>query len=115
MKLGDTVRLTATLKAHDLAPVASPIARIGLPAGVRVENWQLEAMRDRNEISFYETRPREVTLYFGGFQPNTERKLHLDLVAEVPGTFTSKASSAYPYYDADEKSWSAEAVLQIRP
>jgi len=113
--LGETVRLTAVLTNPGDTDVASPIARLGLPAGVRAETWQLEALRDEGVLAFFETGPREVTLYWEGFGPGQTTEIALDLVTEVPGTFTAPASSAYPYYDDDAKSWVAVATLDIRP
>lgn len=113
--VGETVRLTATVANARSADVASPTARIGLPAGVRAETWQLEALRDRGVIASFETRPREVTLYWEGFGPEEGRTVHLDLVAEIPGRFTAPASSAYPYYDGDAVTWAAGPRLDIAP
>jgi len=113
--LGETVRMTAIVNNPGEQGVGSPIARLGLPAGVRVETWQLEALRDRGEIAFFETRPREVTLYWEGFAPGESRQIDLDLVTEVPGTFSARASSAYPYYTDEAKVWAAGGRLDIRP
>lgn len=39
--------------------------------------------------------------------------MNLDLVAAVPGTFTGPASSAYPYYNDDEKAWDGGLKVTI--
>jgi hypothetical protein len=67
--IGEPVRLRAEVANATARGVPSPIARIGLPAGTRVDTWQLEQLQDRGEIAFFETRPREVTLYWEGFDP----------------------------------------------
>ncbi|HCH64269.1 MAG TPA: hypothetical protein DFR83_15805 [Deltaproteobacteria bacterium] len=115
LSMGDTVRLTTTLgnATHDVVP--SPIARIGIPAGLQPQPWQLEALQARGEIAFYELRPREVTLYWDGVHAGEEHHVALDLVAEVPGTFTAPASSAYPYYDDDEPVWVEGTRVNIVP
>ena len=91
----------------------SPIARIGLPAGLEAQTWQLEQLQERGEIAFFETRPREVTLYWDGIHEDEVHEVVLDLVAQVPGSFTAPASSAYPYYNDDEKAWDAGLKVEI--
>ncbi|MBW2255207.1 MAG: hypothetical protein JRI25_11485, partial [Deltaproteobacteria bacterium] len=111
LSMGDTVRLTATVDNDAGRLVPSPIARIGLPAGLEAQTWQLEQFQERGEIAFFETRPREVTLYWDGLHEDDAHMVVLDLVATVPGIFTGPASSAYPYYNDDEKAW--DAGLQV--
>ncbi|MCO4743907.1 MAG: hypothetical protein KC912_03900 [Proteobacteria bacterium] len=105
VSMGDTVRLTATVSNEAGRIVPSPIARIGLPAGLEAQTWQLEQLQERGEIAFFETRPREVTLYWDGLHDKASHEVALDLVASVPGSFTGPASSAYPYYNDDEMAW----------
>jgi alpha-2-macroglobulin-like protein len=105
MSMGETARLTATIDNRTDRIVPSPIARIGLPAGLEAQTWQLEEMQERGEIAFFELRPREVTIYWDGIHIDQSHDVDLDLVALVPGEFTGPASSAYPYYNDDEKAW----------
>ena len=113
LAMGDTVRLTATIDNQTGRIVPSPIARIGLPAGLEAQMWQLEQLQERGEIAFFETRPREVTLYWDGLHEADAHVVVLDLVAAVAGTFTGPASSAYPYYNDDEKAWDAGLKVEI--
>jgi len=105
LQMGETTRLTAVINNRVDRIVPSPIARIGLPAGLEAQTWQLEQLQERGDIAFFETRPREVTLYWDGIHLEGTHEVNLDLVAMVPGTFTGPASSAYPYYNDDEKAW----------
>jgi hypothetical protein len=114
-KMGETVRLTAKLTNRTADVVPSPIARIGLPAGLEAQTWQLQQLQERGEIAFFETRPREVTLYWDGLHRDARHEVSLDLTAAVPGEFTGPASSAYPYYDDDEKAWDAGLHVEIDP
>jgi alpha-2-macroglobulin-like protein len=113
--LGGTVRLVVTVENTSTAGVASPLARVGLPAGVRVEPKQLEDLRDRGRVAFFETRPREVTLYWEGMAAGDRHELALELVAEVPGTFTAPPSVVYPYYTTDGKRWADGPTLRVLP
>lgn len=115
VKLGETVRLTTTIGNRLDRIVPSPIARIGLPAGLEAQTWQLEELQDRKVIAFFETRPREVTLYWDGIHPEETHTVALDLTATVAGRFTGPASAAYPYYNDDEKAWAAGTEVSITP
>jgi hypothetical protein len=113
VRMGDTVRLRATIDNRTADVVPSPIARIGLPAGLEAQTWQLEQLQERGQIAFFETRPREITLYWDGLHADEAHEVVLDLVAAVPGTFTGPASSAYPYYDDDELAWAEGLVVRV--
>jgi len=66
-------------------------------------------------IDFYETRPREVIVYFRSLGPGAVREIPLELMATVPGTFTSPASRAYLYYTNERKHWVAPSTVTIAP
>jgi len=115
VSMGETVRLTARLDNRTEAVVPSPIARIGLPAGLSAQSWQLEQLRERGIVAFYETRAREVTLYWDGIHTDEVHEVKLDLVAELPGRFTGPASQAHPYYDDDEVAWQRGLTIEVTP
>lgn len=115
LAVGETTRLTAKLSNRTREIVPDPIARIGLPAGLEAQTWQLQQLVERGEIAFFETRPREVTLYWHGVGVDEVHTVALDLVAQVPGTFTGPASSAYPYYDDQAKAWVGGLPVSITP
>ena len=112
--MGETVRLSAVVTNTGAKGVPSPIARIGLPAGLESQTWQLEELRDRKKIAFFETGPREVILYWDGLEPGASTQVDLDLTAVLPGDYEAPPSSAYPYYDDDFKSWVAGHSVRIR-
>ncbi|MFH1467232.1 MAG: MG2 domain-containing protein [Pseudomonadota bacterium] len=105
VKMGENVRLTATVRNRTEQGQPMTLARIGLPGGLQAQTWQLEDLRDRGLVDFFETGPREVVLYFRDFEPEELRTVPLDLVAAVPGTYTGPASSAYLYYTNEHKDW----------
>ena len=104
-RMGETVRLTAQLTNRTDRIQPSPMARIGIPAGLEAPLWQLKELQERGEIAYFETRPREVTLYWDGIHIDETHEVNLDLLAAIPGDFTGPASSAWPYYDDDDKAW----------
>jgi hypothetical protein len=116
LKMGETVRLNAVLtNTAQTTGQSMTLARLGLPGGLTFQNWQLKELREKGQIAFFETRPREVILYFRELKPGEVKKIGIDLVATVPGTYTGPASSAYLYYNDADKSWVAPLVVKITP
>jgi hypothetical protein len=112
-KMGDGLTLRAHVEntTHDGIPMT--LARVGLPGGTVFQTWQLKELRDKGLIDFYETRPREVILYWRGMAPGAKKDVDLNLLSNVPGTYEAPASSAYLYYTAEDKAWTKPVALTI--
>jgi hypothetical protein len=114
---GDTVPLAVSLenklkKGHGMA-----VAVIGIPAGMKVptDMKQLTDLREKGVISYFETRGRELVLYWRELAPEQKIALTVDLVCDVPGKYRGPASRAYLYYDADHKHWVEPLSIRIAP
>ena len=112
-KMGDGVTLRAHVENTTGAGIPMTLARIGLPGGTVFQTWQLKELRDKGAIDFYETRPREVILYWRALPPSAKKDVDLNLLAQVPGTYEAPASSAYLYYTAEDKAWTPPVSLTI--
>ncbi|MCB9233896.1 MAG: hypothetical protein H6581_19725 [Bacteroidia bacterium] len=112
-KMGETVRLSATLK--NITPEGLPMtmAVIGLPAGLSAQPWQLKEMQEKGIFDFYEVAGNNVVAYYRQMKPAEERTFNLDLKADVPGTYEAPASSAYLYYTAEHKFWAGLPQMRI--
>jgi hypothetical protein len=115
LNMGETVRMDAVITNKLASGQPMTLARLGVPGGLTFQNWQLKALREKGEIAFFETRAREVILYFRDMRPGEVKKIGIDLVASVPGTYTGPTSSAYLYYNDTDKSWAAPLVVTITP
>lgn len=115
VKMGETVRLDAVITNKTQSGQPMTLARLGLPGGLTFQNWQLKELREKGQIAFFETRAREVILYFRDMKPGEVKKIAIDLVATVPGTYTGPASAAYLYYNDTDKSWAAPLAIGIAP
>jgi len=113
VKLGEGVRLTAEVSNATDQGVPMTLARIGLPGGLTFQTWQLQELRDKKLVDFYETREREVIVYFRSLGPKEVRSIPLDLIAAVPGVFTAPASRAYLYYTPEQKRWAPPLRVQV--
>lgn len=112
-KMGDGVTLRANIENKTGEGIPMTLARIGLPGGTVFQTWQLKELRDKGLIDFYETRPREVILYWRALPPNAKKSVDLNLLAKVPGTYEAPASSTYLYYTAEDKAWAKPVAITI--
>jgi hypothetical protein len=113
VKLGEGVKLRARIENKTGEGLPMTLARIGIPGGLTFQTWQLKELRDKGIIDFYETRPREVIVYFRALAPNAKKDVELDLLAQTPGNYEAPASSTYLYYTAEDKTWVAPVKVAI--
>jgi alpha-2-macroglobulin-like protein len=112
-RMGEGVTLRAQVENTSNTGIPMTLARIGLPGGTVFQTWQLKELRDKRVIDFYETRPREVILYWRALPPSAKKEVDIHLLAAVPGTYEAPASSAYLYYTAEDKAWSTPVAIAI--
>ncbi len=112
--VGEGVRMDVTVT--NLTDKGQPmtLARVGLPGGLTFQTWQLKELMDKKIIDFYETREREVVLYFRSLAPNAVMKVPLELIARVPGTYVGPASQAYLYYTDEFRHWAEPLRVTIK-
>jgi hypothetical protein len=111
---GDTVHLNVVLENVTERGQGMAVAIIGLPAGLSLpedlkqlkEHARLrEDGRKPGLISSFETRGRELILYWRDLGPRQKIAVPVDLVCRVPGVYRGPASRAYLYYNADQRWW----------
>ena len=112
-KMGEGVTLRAHVENRTKEGIPMTLARVGIPGGMVFQTWQLKELRDKGLIDFYETRPREVILYWRALPPNAKKDIDLNLLATVPGTYEAPASSAYLYYTTEHKAWTGPVTVAI--
>jgi hypothetical protein len=112
-RMGEGVTLRAHVENKTAQGLPMTLARVGIPGGMVFQTWQLKELRDKGLIDFYETRPREVILYWRALPPGAKKAVDLNLLATVPGTYEAPASSAYLYYTAEDKAWTAPVSVAI--
>ena len=114
---GDTVPLHLTFENKQNKGQGMAVAIVGIPAGMRVptDMKQLTDLREKGVIAYFETRGRELVLYWRELAPQQKIALTVDLVCDVPGTYRGPASRGYLYYDADHKHWVEPLAVKIAP
>ncbi|MCB9797131.1 MAG: AgmX/PglI C-terminal domain-containing protein [Alphaproteobacteria bacterium] len=115
LSMGESVELRAVIRNTTDAPIPTPIAHVGFPAGLALDSWGPEEMKDRGEIASFETGPREVVLYFDGLEPGETRELVFWLDARIPGVTTGPPSKAHPYYQREAAWWDPGLTVEVTP
>ncbi len=111
--MGETVRLTATLHNSTDALLPSPIALIGIPAGLSPQSWQLKELQEKEIFDYYELIDGYAVFYFEHINAGNSRTVALDLKADIPGEYETPASSAYLYYTNEHKVWAMPETLVV--
>ena len=114
VKVGETLRLSATIENTSANGLPSTMAIIGIPAGLTLQPWQLKEMQEKGVVDFYEVKGNNLVCYLRGMDPNEKREINLDLKAEIPGTYAAPASCAYLYYTNEFKDWTSIEAITVK-
>ena len=114
-KIGETVRMKIDVKNEKAILQPMSIAKIGIPAGLSLQPWQLKELKEKNEVAYYEIFDNYLVLYWMGFSKEETKTINLDLKADVPGTYKAKASNCYLYYTPEHKHWNEGTEIEILP
>ncbi len=112
-KVGDVVRMNVILKNQINEGLASPIAIVGIPAGLSLQAWQLKEMKEKMMFDYFEIINNNLVIYYRAFKGDEVKELIFDLKAELPGTYQAQASNTYQYYTNEYKDWEQADVITI--
>lgn len=112
--VGETVRLTTTVTNKTKEGQPMTVALVGIPAGLSAQPWQLKELVEKKKIDFYEIADNMVHFYYRDMAPSEVSTIHLDLKAELSGSYQASASSAYLYYTNEFKTWSAVEPISVQ-
>jgi hypothetical protein len=110
---GELLRLRVNVQNTADTDQGMVTAIIGIPAGVKLpeDMKQMKALMEKSldgsapKVSYWETRGRELILYWRGLGPKQSVEFTVDLLADLPGEYRGPASRAYLYYGAEHKHW----------
>jgi len=114
-KVGETNRMTVTVKNKINGNLPMTTAKIGIPAGLTLQNALLKDMVDKKQVSYYEIFDNYLVLYWEHFDANETKTINLDLKVEFAGEYTGKASNVYLYYMPESKFWNEGIKAKIEP
>ncbi|HVU56464.1 MAG TPA: TonB-dependent receptor plug domain-containing protein [Puia sp.] len=112
--VGETVRMTISVDNSKDSAQPMAIAKIGIPAGLSLQPWQLKELMDQKQVAYYEIFDNYLVLYWMGFAAGETKKIQLDLKAEIPGSYKAKASNVYLYYTPEYKHWNEGLEVEVR-
>lgn len=110
---GRTVALDVTVANRTDRELPTPIAIVGLPAGLELPTKVLEDLQAQDAFAFWELSGRELVLYWRKLDPGQKCELTFDLTARVPGASTGPASRTYLYYTPEQKRWAEPLRVAI--
>ncbi len=111
IRMGDIVRMDVKVKNNTNKRQPTPMAIVGLPAGLSPQARQLDKLVEEGKVDYYEIVGNNIVFYFRHVK--ADKIFGIDLKAEFPGQFTAPASSAYCYYMPDSKDWAAGEQVTI--
>ncbi|MCB9640495.1 MAG: OmpA family protein [Myxococcales bacterium] len=114
-RMGETVRMTATLKNTSKRGLPMTLARLAFPGSLQPQLWQLRALKEKKLVDYYETRPREIILYWRSLAPRFKTTIKLDLEARITGNYSAAPSRTYLYYTNDQVYWTKPLSTSIIP
>jgi hypothetical protein len=70
-------------------------------------------LQEKKIVDYYELFDGYVVFHYEQLEPNQTKTVHLDLKADVPGTYEAPASSAFLYYTNEHKVWTMPERMVI--
>ncbi|MEZ6037584.1 MAG: MG2 domain-containing protein [Planctomycetota bacterium] len=110
---GETVALDVVVANTTDEELPTPMAIVGLPAGLELPTAVLDDLQKAERFAFWELRGRELVLYWRKLDPGQKVELTLDLVGRVPGVHQGPASRTWLYYTPAQKRWAAPLVVEV--
>ncbi|MCS3794970.1 TonB-dependent receptor plug domain-containing protein [Niastella sp. OAS944] len=112
-RVGETMRMDIGVTNTKSLLQPMTIAKIGIPAGLSVQPWQLKELKEKGHMAYYELFDNYLVLYFMGFAAGETKTISLDLKADIAGTYKGKASNTYLYYTPEYKNWNDGVEVTI--
>ncbi|MEM8907200.1 MAG: hypothetical protein AAGD05_05075, partial [Bacteroidota bacterium] len=112
-QVGDQVRLTVNLRNPSTEVLPNTIAKVGIPAGLSVQAWQLEELAEKGIFDYYELFDGYLVFHYRNLSSKFDQAIALDLKADLPGRYEAPASQAYLYYTNEDRVWARPANITI--
>ncbi|MFO0934749.1 MAG: MG2 domain-containing protein [Planctomycetota bacterium] len=110
---GDPVDVAVTLRNTTAEGLPMVTAIVGLPGGLEARPDALKDLVKAGTVAAFETRGREVILYWRAMAPSATTAFTLPCVAAIPGRYTGPSSRAYLYYTDEDKVWVPGVAMTI--
>ncbi len=114
-KIGETNRMIVTIKNKVNNQLPMTVAKIGIPAGLTLQNALLKDMVDKKQVSYYEIFDNYLVLYWEHLDAEETKVINLDLKVEFAGEYTGKSGNVYLYYMPESKYWNPGIMVKTEP
>ena len=115
VKVDERLTCLVTLK-YNLPGVAQlPIVDLGIPPGFEVDPAAFDELREDGLIDRYELTGPQVILYLRRIEQGAPVKFSYRLKAKYPVRAKTPTTTAYRYYQPEEKAEAAPVVLTVSP
>jgi len=111
--VGENIRLNTKITNLQSNAVPNTIAKVGIPAGLSLQAWQLKELQEKEAFDFYEIFDGYVVFHYRGLEAGEQKVIGLDLKADIPGTYEAPASVAYLYYTNEFQKWAKPGEIEI--
>ena len=113
LRSGQTLRLRLRLHNRSGQNQGMSMVMLGIPAGLSLQTWQLHSLREQGLFDFYEFFRDYLVLHIEGLKIGESRLINFDLKADIPGRFQAPASSAFPYYNPEQRTWFSPPPVRV--
>lgn len=104
-QVGETMRMTISVKNKTNKPLPMTTAIVGIPSGTSAQPWQLKELIDQTKADYFELFDNYLVFYWKELNSSEEKIIQLDLKAEVAGSYIAPPSTVYLYYANEFKHW----------
>jgi hypothetical protein len=111
---GEPVEVPVRVANRSADGVPMVVAIVGVPGGLEPRAEALKDLVKEGKVDAFETRGREVILYWRGLAANASKAFTIPCLAAVPGSYTGPASRAYLYYTDEHKAWVPGLRVNVR-
>lgn len=113
-ELADIVGMEIIMSNKEQRPLANPTLVIGIPSGLSMDHKQLKELKEDELFDYFEIFENRLIIYFNEISGLEEKKIVLDLKADIPGQYTAPPSKAYLYYDEENVIWQRGEKIVVK-
>lgn len=113
MRVDRSVELSVDVSNSAGQPQPLVVATLGLPGGLEPPLDELKALEKSGQIDGFETRPREIVLYWQRLAARSEVAVKLHPRCAFPGRYTGPPSAVYRLYAPAARSWAAPLQAEV--
>ncbi|MEM6697505.1 MAG: alpha-2-macroglobulin family protein, partial [Bacteroidota bacterium] len=113
VRVGESVRLTATISNLADRFASTPMAIIGIPSSLSLDVKQLKLLQEKGYFDFFEIQDNYLVLHYESLAAKEIKEVPIDLKVEFVGNFKAPVNSAFLYYQNEKKHWETGQTIAV--